>query len=179
MKRLIEMVAWASETRRQIPLFLGMTACTSLFLLARKYGYPVKPLDGYFLGYAPGEVTTFLTVTTAESKAVYRLISGTLDMVYPAVYGLFFAGAIGRTWGIGRWWLWGLAFVGAVFDVGENSSVIAILGYSAQSVPEWLCRFASTMTISKWLFVDAALLLTLAGWLKQGFGRFFGEQKTE
>lgn len=179
MKKLIGLVTWASGTRRQIPLFLGMAACTSLFLLARKYGYPVKPLDGYFLGYTPGEVTTFLKVTTAESKSVYRMVSGTLDMVYPVVYGLFFAGAIGRSWGIGRWWLWGLAFAGAGFDVGENSSVIVLLGYAPTDAPELLCRFASGMTISKWLCVDAALLLTLTGWIKLGVGRLFGGKKGE
>lgn len=179
MKTLSELVTWASESRRQIPLFLGMTVCTVLFLVARSYGYPIKPLDGYFFGYSPDEVATFLKVTNAEAKSVYRLISGTLDMVYPAVYGLFFAGAIGQTWGIRRWWLWGLAFVGAACDVGENSCVIAILGYAPQSVPESLCRVASVMTVLKWAFVDIALLLTLGGWVKQGISRFSGGRKPE
>ncbi len=173
MKNLIRLVSWASGTWRQIPLFLGMTACTGLFLMARTYGYPIKPLDGYFFGYGPDEVVTFLKVTTAGSKSFYRLISGTLDMVYPAVYGLFFAGAIARAWEIRRWWLWGLALVGAVCDVGENSCVIAILGFAAEAVPPWLCRVSSALTVLKWFFVDVALLLTLAGWFKLGVQRFF------
>jgi hypothetical protein len=178
MKNLIRLVTWVSGTWRQIPLFLGMAACTGLFLVARRYGYPIKPLDGYFFGYSPDEVATFLTVTTAEAKSFYRLISGTLDMVYPVVYGLFFAGALARTWGIERWWLWGLAFVAAACDVGENSCVIAILGFAPQSVPESLCRVASKLTVLKWAFVDVALLLTLAGWVKQGIGRFSGRGKS-
>lgn len=176
---LIRLVTWASGTWRQIPLFLGMVVCTGLFLVARTYGYPVKPLDGYFFGYGPVEVAVFLKVTTAEAKSCYRLISGTLDMVYPAVYGMFFAGAIARTWGIDRWWLWGLAFVGAAFDVGENSCVIVILGYAAAAVPVWLCRVSSAMTVLKWFFVDVALLLTLTGWVKLGLKRFPVARKPE
>jgi hypothetical protein len=118
-------------------------------------------------GYTPAAAYQLLDVLGPAGRATYLTLLWTIDLVLPALFGLFLSSAIRR--GAFRRWK-SVPLVGSAFDYAENAAVtILLLRYPAHHPA--LVYIASLFTISKLAFYAAGVLLSAGGALiKRGDG---------
>jgi hypothetical protein len=128
--------------------------------------YPEKSFDGRRPGLHAADVGQILKSFDEHQQLDRYLTQETaLDLLYPAIYGLFFAVAIVRIKPKGWHWLVAIPYAAALFDYCENFTFIAlVLCYRAgHEVTPALAAAASTASHLKWFFLwpllPAALVL--------------------
>lgn len=134
---------------------------------------PVIPDTRFY--YTAGELIAALDVLGPVGRAVYRHLHGP-DMLFPLVYGLFFASLIVFSWGLrGRAMKTAslLALVpvmAALADWTENVAIELVSGaFRAHSAAEisasapFAASLAGVATASKWSLSAASALLIVAG----------------
>jgi len=138
----------------------------------------LAPFDTRTDGYAFDEALAFPTALTPEGRAVYLTWQRAADTVFPV--GFLGVLALGNflTW---RRWSRVLALVLTVpplvyfvFDMLENAAVADILRTAPEAVTREAVAWASSCTIWKFHFVDAALATLLAGLVARGVARLAG-----
>ena len=138
------------------------------FLVAVAVGviFQALPIGGEMLdvrqGYSHGEVVAAMEQYGDAGRRTYFWASASLDTLFPIVACSLLAGLIFRLRPNER--LGALALLpvaGALFDIGENVQIMAMLANPA-SVAATQVALASTFTELKWLAVNASLLLVLA-----------------
>jgi len=135
-----------------------------------------RPID-LQLFYTPEKVYSMVASYGEAGRASYRTFELTGDIIYPVVYTLFFALLI--TWLFQR----GLAsdsqmqklsvvpLGGWLFDLFENLGIVAMLSVYP-STPAALAWAAATVTLVKWLFAAATIVLILIGFAMALKNRF-------
>lgn len=127
----------------------------------------VGPIDLQFF-YTPAKVYTMIGAYGEETRAFYRTFELTGDIIYPILYTLFFSLLL--TWLLrrgfavqSRWQRLNVLPFGAwLFDLLENGCIVALLTlYPATPAP--LAWLATSLTMVKWSFAGATLLLMLIG----------------
>lgn len=125
------------------------------------------PIDLQFF-YTPAKVYTMIAAYGAPTRAFYRTFELTGDLLYPIIYTLFFSLLL--TWLFrhsfaeqSRWQRLNVLPFGAwLFDLLENICIVTMLTlYPATPAP--LAWLATGLTMVKWSFAGAALLLILCG----------------
>jgi len=96
-----------------------------------------------------------------RARAVYAWTEVSIDLIFPAAYGMLLAVALLRFFANGRP-LYVLPFAGAVADVGENIS-IALLAATYAGAPSSWARVAAVFTLLKSVLVLAALAAVVGG----------------
>lgn len=161
---------WA--TRRNILLLLAVFVIVNAGLLP-VLGARIEALSGGVgpldlrLAYSPAEAYTALAAYGDEGRQLYLLIELTLDLIYPLVYGLFFALTIvyclrpvlAKTHILQRAAL--LPLVAMLADWGENAG-LALLLLNYPNRMDGLAAFTSTVTTIKWIFAFSAMAATAA-----------------
>ena len=99
-----------------------------------------------------------------SARAVYAWTEVTVDLLFPAAYGLLFALALLRLFGSGRP-LYLLPIAGAVADVFENIS-IALLAATYDGAVSSLARVAAVFTLVKSVLILAALVAAVCGTIR-------------
>ncbi len=96
-----------------------------------------------------------------RARVVYAWTEVTVDLIFPAAYGLLLALALLRLFGDGRpFYL--LPLAGAVADVFENIS-IALLAATYDGAPSSWTRVAAAFTLLKSVLILAALAAVVGG----------------
>ena len=119
-------------------------------------GYPEKSFDGHTYGVSPDDISRILKSFDEHQQLDQYLRQETaLDLLYPAIYGLFFAVSIVRIRPKGWHWLVVIPYATAFFDYFENISFITlVLCYQAcHAVPLGLAVVASVASHLKWAFL--------------------------
>ena len=85
--------------------------------------------DVRWKGYTAEEAIGVLNYYGEEGRRLYRLLDLTIDLVFPLLYSSMFAVAIAGGFTATRWLrpLVFLPFVAALFDYGENFSVVTMI----------------------------------------------------
>ncbi len=125
-------------------------------------------LDGLKLDdrawYTPGEVAALfdaLDRLDSGARVFYATTALTIDMVFPACYGLLLAVLLFRLFR-GGWPLYLLPLAVALSDAPENVTVAA-LALSYDGSPSSLAWLAAGFTLTKWLLTVATLAAVCAG----------------
>lgn len=124
-------------------------------------------------GYSVEEISRLFDNWGKEGRVIYRQMLLQVDLLYPLVYSFFFFlllnFGVSSRYPSYRYWAY-LPFLTAIFDYAENLSILHLL-HTYPEIPEFWCRFASAMTIAKWLtllLVFIALIILLVAYvLKQ------------
>jgi NAD dependent epimerase/dehydratase family enzyme len=111
--------------------------------------------------YTPQEAHRLLETLGQTGRAAYLQLLWSIDLVLPALFGLFLSAAIRR--GIFRAWR-SVPLLGAAFDYAENIAItILLLRYPQQSpVLVWAASF---FTAVKLALYSAGVLVAAAGFL--------------
>ena len=129
--------------------------------------------------YSPGDLYQIAESYGEEGRQAYVRARFTFDLVWPLVYTLFLATAIGWVFGKAfaldsRWQRANLVpLLGALFDYLENlSTSLVMLRYPDQTPV--VDALAPVFTVLKWSFLGASFLLLFGGivvaawrWMKQ------------
>ena len=119
-------------------------------------GYPETSFDGHKYGVCPDDIARILKSFDEHRQLdQYLRQETTLDLLYPAIYGLFFAVVIVRLRPRGWHWLVVVPYAAAVFDYCENVSFITLVHcyQSCHTVPLPLAVVASVFSHLKWAFL--------------------------
>ena len=101
----------------------------------------------------------------ASARAVYAATALTIDMVFPASYGLLLAVLLFRLFrGGARLYLLPLAV--ALADALENIAVAALVVLSHDGAPSPLAWPAAVFTLVKWVLFVATLAVTCVGGMR-------------
>ena len=127
--------------------------------------------------YTPDEASVLfhaLDRLDAGAIAVYATTALTIDMVFPACYGLLFAALLLRLFWSGPP-LYLLPLAGALADVLENVT-IASLVLNHDGAPSQMAWLAATFTLAKTVLVAATLAAICVGgmrwvWMRRRHGR--------
>ena len=160
MEKLKNLASW----KIILPLFLLFSVFT--FYLFPKYQNAINKIAGKELqsldaraNYNKTDVMQLFDSMGKEGISIYSFVSGTIDAVYPLVYGaLFFFLTIALTKRLNNKSVY-LSFISifaVVSDYLENFHVLELMG-SYPSISEEQVGIASTFTQLKWAF----LLLSL------------------
>jgi hypothetical protein len=152
-------------------LLIYMVVFTVLFQFFGA-NYPEKSFDGHQRGVDAADIGRILKNFDEHQQLDRYLTQETaLDLLYPAIYGLFFAVVIVRLKPKGWHWLVAIPYATALFDYCENFTFIAlVLCYRAgHAVSPALAAAASVASHLKWLF----LLILLPAALVLAFVRRF------
>lgn len=114
----------------------------------------------------PQEVREVIAQMSSSQQVAHAWITGTLDVTYPLVYGLFFAGsALCFFPGIGKWLALPILLAIPV-DLAEG--VVQILALTQQQ--DWLSAKAFLTPLKSALFLSG-LLITVLGWGRWALSR--------
>ncbi len=136
-------------------LLIYMIVFTVLFQLFGA-NYPQKTFDGHRSGLHAADIGPILKNFDEHQQLDRYLTQETaLDLLCPAIYGLFFAVAIVRIKPKGWHWLVAIPYAAALFDYCENFTFIAlVLCYRAgHEVSPALATAASIASHLKWGFL--------------------------
>ncbi|HEV2718408.1 MAG TPA: hypothetical protein VG323_00195, partial [Thermoanaerobaculia bacterium] len=118
--------------------------------------YPEPSFDAHRYGVRAADIPRILQDFDAHQQLdCYLTQETTLDLLYPAIYGLFFAVCIVRI-RPKRWrWLIVIPYAAGVFDYCENATFIAlVLGYQhGHPVSPALAIAATVASHLKWAFL--------------------------
>lgn len=151
-------------TRRSMVAALGGFAGCVAGLVWRQARLTGLDLLDSRVWYDPEEAAALfdaLDRVDASARAVYATTALTIDMVFPACYGLVFAALLFRLLR-GGWPLYLLPLILAVSDVLENVTVAAlVLSYDGEPSP--LAWLAAALTLVKTALIGATLVAVCAG----------------
>ncbi len=134
------------------------------------------PIDLQFF-YTPEKVYGMIASYSEEVRASYRTFEMTGDILYPIVYTLFFSLAI--TWLFQRGFASDskmqsynvMPFGAWLFDLFENIGIVSMLSVFP-STPTALGWISGVVTVIKWLFAAASIVLMLTGLVKAALNGF-------
>ena len=146
--------------------FVGFIMPIAAALMKGDAGGP-GPLDLQFF-YTPAKAYEMIASYGEYTRAFYRNIELTLDIIYPIVYTLFFSLLI--TWLFKKGFpenssmhrLNIIPFGGWSFDMLENVGIVTMLSIYP-STPAALAWITSMFTTFKWLFAGASMILVVIG----------------
>ncbi|MDE0231246.1 MAG: hypothetical protein OXI56_06335 [bacterium] len=148
---------------------VGVAACVAglVWRHSRLAGLELLDSRGW---YTPDEAAALfdaLDQLDGGARDVYAITALTIDMVFPACYGLLFAILLSRLFRGGPP-LYPLPLALALADVLENATVAAlVLGYGGGTTP--LAWLAAVFTLIKTVLAVATLVAVFAGgmrWLR-------------
>ena len=130
--------------------------------------------------YTPGEAAELfdaLDRLDANARLLYAATGLTIDMAYPAAYGVLFAILLYRLWRVGPA-LYLLPLAMAAADVLENVAIAGlVLGHAGAPSP--LAWLAAAFTLVKWVFGLGTLAAAGIGavrWLQARLRRRIGSR---
>jgi len=147
--------------------FVGFIMPIAAALMKGDAGGP-GPIDLQFF-YTPAKVYGMIEAYGEYTRAFYRNVELTVDIIYPIVYTLFFSLLI--TWLFKRGFaenstmqiLNVVPFGAWLFDLLEN--IVSMLSVYP-STPAALAWVTTLFTMIKWLFAGASMILVLIGLMK-------------
>jgi hypothetical protein len=110
-------------------------------------------------GYTPGDVYQLFDVLGHAGRAAYLRMLWTIDLVLPALFGLFFSSAVRR--GAFRAWQ-SIPLLAAASDYAENITISILLLRYPMHEPSF-AQLASVFTIAKLVLYASGLLLAIGG----------------
>jgi hypothetical protein len=116
-------------------------------------------------GYTPAAVYQLFDALGAVGRSAYLKLLWSLDVLLPALFGLFLSAAMRR--GALRKWSW-VPFVGSAFDYAENIAITALLLQYPVQLPA-LAYVAATFTVVKLAFYATGVALSVGGLLWRTF----------
>ena len=133
---------------RNIAAFATLPVLSALFVLAvilifvvfpltKKHYKNIRTLDADPMGFSPRDADYTLSAMNQQQLVMYRHQEQVADMIFPLVYGLFFAVATVMLvrYVSGPRWLVLLPIGIALADYAENFSVIAMIGRKLRGEP--------------------------------------------
>ena len=155
---------WATR-RTAIAALVGVVGCVAglTWRQARLAGLDLLDGRGW---YTPEEAAALLDALDrldASARTVYAATALTIDMVFPASYGLLFAILLFRLFRGAPLYVLPLAV--AVADALENITV-AVLALSHDGTPSPLAWSAAVFTAVKWVLFVATLAVTCVGGMR-------------
>jgi len=112
-------------------------------------------------GYTPDDAYHLFDVLGQSGRSAYLRLLWTIDLLLPALFGLFLSSAIGRgAFPATR----SIPLLAAVCDYAENITVTTLLlRYPLHQPP--LVQLASVFTVTKLVLYASGLLLAIGGFL--------------
>ncbi|MGZ3694343.1 MAG: NAD-dependent epimerase/dehydratase family protein [Bdellovibrionota bacterium] len=164
----------AREEKKGLPfwsIFLatfGFIATENLATFKLSVPYMLKvagglPILDMRLWYTPQDVYRLFEVMDAPGRTAYLQLFATVDIIIPALLGLFLWSAVSR--GAFRKWR-GIALVGSGFDFLENTAILVLLiNYPAHlDVVAWI---AACFTLLKHVSYVSTMGFAIVGYLAQ------------
>jgi hypothetical protein len=119
------------------------------------------PLLDMRLGYTPDAVYQLFDLLGRAGRGAYLKLLWTIDLLLPALFGLFLSSAVRR--GALRAWQ-SIPLLAAACDYCENITItILLLCYPLQAPA--FARLASILTVTKLVLYGSGLLLAVGGFL--------------
>jgi hypothetical protein len=112
-------------------------------------------------GYTPGDADHLFDVLGQAGRDAYLRLLWTIDLLLPALFGLFLSSAIRR--GTFRAWR-SIPLLAAVCDYAENITITILLLRYPMHGPGF-AQLASVFTITKLVLYASGLLLAIGGFL--------------
>ena len=152
-----------STRRVVIPTLLTALLCVAAFQWrdARLGGLELLDTRQWYTPEQAAALFGALDRLDPRARAVYAWTEVSVDLIFPAAYGLLLALALHRLFANGRP-LYVLPVAGAVADVGENIS-IALLAATYAGAPSSWTRVAAVFTLLKSVLLLAALIAAVGG----------------
>ena len=151
-------------TRRVVfPTVLAALLCVAAFQwrAARLGGLELLDTRQWYTPEQAAALFGALDRLDPRARTVYAWTEVSVDLIFPAAYGLLLALALLRLYGNGRpFYL--LPIAGAVADVFENIS-IAVLAATYDGAPSSWTRVAAVFTLLKSVLILAALAAVVGG----------------
>jgi hypothetical protein len=119
------------------------------------------PLLDMRLGYTPGDAYDLLDRLGQTGRGAYLRLLWTIDLLLPALFGLFLSSAVRR--GAFRAWQ-SIPLLAAACDYAENSAITILLLHYPIHEPAF-ARLASIFTVTKLLLYASGILLAVGGFL--------------
>lgn len=164
--------AWLSR----LPFWRALAAAFVVALLCnagfvwRKKTVANDLLDGRRRGYTTEEAQALFERLAAKRKlTTYAWTEVTLDLAFPAAYGLLFALLLSRLYRPQEAWVLFFIVAGVAADLVENVSAATMALTFRGKVPA-LARLASEVTVMKWALLTLALLFILFGAVRKLLG---------
>jgi len=120
-----------------------------------------EPLLDMRPGYTPDAAHHLFDVLGDTGRSAYLKLLWTVDLLLPALFGLFLSSAIRR--GAFRAWH-AIPFVAAACDYAENITITVLLLRYPMDEPA-LAQLASVFTVTKLVLYASGLLLAIGGFL--------------
>lgn len=120
------------------------------------------------IGYNAADLRSMISqMNTEECRNTYLHIATVTDSVYPLVYGFFFFFSIVFLYYKGKnpsrvLWLYLVPIAAMLFDYAENASLAHIVRQH-QNFSDFSANLASALSMLKWLFALAGVLVILVG----------------
>ncbi|MCB2209975.1 hypothetical protein KQH62_03670 [bacterium] len=124
---------------------------------------PTRQIPDMMGIYSPQAVYDFLTDIGPEGRAAYQLMHFSSDLVFPLIYGMLLFALISRRLlqrDRAPYQIALLAFVGPLFDLAENFSMVAITNSFPTAMPG-LTRLAQVFTLLKFGGIGLSILTIL------------------
>jgi hypothetical protein len=112
-------------------------------------------------GYTPGGAYHLFDVLGQAGRAAYLRMLWTIDLMLPALFGLFLSSAVRR--GPFRAWQ-SIPLLAAASDYAENITITILLLRYPMHEPSF-AQLASVFTIAKLVLYASGLLLAIGGFL--------------
>lgn len=159
------MELWATR-RTVVAALVGVVGCVAglAWRQSRLAGLDLLDSRGWYTPEDAADLFDALDQLDASARAVYAATALTIDMVFPASYGLLLAVLLFRLFrGGARLYLLPLAV--ALADALENIT-IAALALSHDGAPSPLAWPAAVFTSVKWVLLVATLAATCVGGMR-------------
>lgn len=138
-------------------LSVAIVVCVQGFIWRQAaLGWPNQVLDAH-LGYTSAEAQRVLAALGAPGRHLYAATQLTLDVIFPLVYGLFFAVLMVRLYPLEQAGILFTPLLMVVADLAENV-LTAMLAWNYTGQTSALAWLAAGCTVAKWI----ALVITLA-----------------
>ncbi len=153
---------WATR-RTAVAALVGVVGCAAglAWRQARLAGLDLLDGRGWYTPEEAAALFDALDQLDASARAVYATTALTIDMVFPACYGLLLAVLLFRLFRGGPR-LFVLPLAVALADALENIT-IAALALSHDGTPSRLAWPAAVFTLVKWVLLVATLTATCVG----------------
>ena len=120
-------------------------------------------------GYTPGDVYHLFDTLGQPGRGAYLRLLWTIDLVLPALFGVFLSSAIRR--GAFRAFR-SIPLLAAVCDYGENIIISILLLHYPMHEPAF-AKLASVFTVTKLILYASGLFLAIAGFVMRVMNRHF------
>ena len=161
----VAMERWATR-RTAVAALVGVVGCVAglAWRQARLAGLDLLDSRGWYTPEDAADLFDALDRLDASARAVYAATALTIDMVFPASYGLLLAVPLFRLFRGGAP-LYLLPLAVALADVLENIT-IAALALSHDGAPSPLAWLAAVFTAVKWALFVATLAAACGGGMR-------------